>query len=90
MFPKHTRPDHLADQVLHSNSSVEVHQGFLPSRTRRIPIPGCRESEEGDSSLSAVLDSLIPYLRDSNPPAQLPTFFGNAIIDPPLSLVIIA
>jgi hypothetical protein len=47
-----------------------------------VPIPGCRESEEDDTSLSAVLDSLIPYLRDTNPPVQLPTYFGNAIFDP--------
>jgi hypothetical protein len=25
---------------------------------------------------------MIPFLRDNNTPAQLPTFFGNVVIDP--------
>jgi hypothetical protein len=49
----------------------------IPLSEESTPLPGCREIEEDDTSLSVVLDSLIPFLRDTNPPVQLPTYFGN-------------
>jgi len=42
--------------------------------------PGCREPEEGESSLSDILGSLIPYLKYSDPPILLPSYFGKALI----------
>jgi hypothetical protein len=78
-----TRPPSLVDHVLPPlSSSVDFSQVASPTPVESVPIPGCRESEEDDTSLSAVLDSLIPYLRDNNPPTKLPTYFGNAIFDP--------
>jgi hypothetical protein len=44
--------------------------------------PGCRESEVDDSTLSVVLDSLIPFIRDSNDTLMLPTYLGKAILEP--------
>jgi hypothetical protein len=44
--------------------------------------PGCRESEVDDSMLSVVLDSLIPFIRDSNDTLLLPTYLGKAILEP--------
>jgi hypothetical protein len=44
--------------------------------------PGFRESEEDESTLSVVLDSLIPFIRDTNTSIKLPTYMGKAIIDP--------
>ena len=32
--------------------------------------------------LSAVLDSLIPYLRDNSDPTPLPTYLGNRVVNP--------
>jgi hypothetical protein len=40
---------------------------------------GFRESEEGESSLIVVLDSLIPFIRDKNASIKLPTYLGKAI-----------
>jgi hypothetical protein len=37
-----------------------------------------------DSTLSVVLDSLIPYIRDTNNNLLLPTYLGKAIIEPSL------
>ena len=65
---------------------MDFSQVTFPTPVESLPISGCRKSEEDDTSLSAVLDSLIPYLRDNNPLAQLPTYFGNAIFDPSTSL----
>jgi hypothetical protein len=44
--------------------------------------PGFRESEVDDSTLSVVLDSLIPFIQDSNASIKLPTYLGKAILDP--------
>jgi hypothetical protein len=43
---------------------------------------GYQEFEEGNSTLSAVLDSLIRYLRDNSDPNPLPTYFGNRVVNP--------
>jgi hypothetical protein len=44
-------------------------------------IPGCRESEENDSSLFVVLDSLIPFIRDQKSTVPLPVYMGNSVFD---------
>jgi hypothetical protein len=44
-------------------------------------VPGCRESEDHDSSLSVVLDSLLPFIRDNNSTVPLPVYLGNTVYD---------
>jgi hypothetical protein len=61
---------------------VEVVHGASNSSFDRPVIPGYQESQEGDSSLSTVLDSLIPYLRDNCDPNPLPTYLGNRVVIP--------
>jgi hypothetical protein len=39
-----------------------------------VVIPNCRESEENDSSLSVVLDSLLPFIRDHKSIVPLPVY----------------
>jgi hypothetical protein len=65
-----------------SHTFVEVIQGITTAPVERKILPGYQESEEGDSSLSIILDSPIPYLRDNSDPTPLPTFFGNRVVDP--------
>jgi hypothetical protein len=65
-----------------SPTFAEVVQGITTTPVERKIIPGYQESKEGDSSLSVILDSLIPYLRDNSDPTPLPTFFGNRVVDP--------
>ena len=65
-----------------SHTFVEVIQGITTAPVERKILLGYQESEEGDSSLSVILDSLIPYLRDNSDPTPLPTFFGNRVVDP--------
>jgi hypothetical protein len=48
-------------------------------------VPGCRESEDDDSSLNVVLDSLIPFIHDNNSTIQLPVYLGNTCYDDPTS-----
>jgi hypothetical protein len=42
-------------------------------------LPGYQESEETDSSLNEVLDSLIPYLRDHSSTIPLPVYLGKSL-----------
>ena len=65
-----------------SPTFAEVVQGITTTPVERKIIPGYQESKEGDSSLSVILDSLVPYLRDNSDPTPLPTFFGNRVVDP--------
>jgi hypothetical protein len=44
------------------------------------PPSGYREPEEDDTSLHAVLDSLLPFIRDPNSSVQLPVYLGNSVI----------
>jgi hypothetical protein len=46
-----------------------------------VVIPGCRESEENDSSLSVVLDSLLPFIRDHKSTVPLLVYLGNFVFD---------
>jgi hypothetical protein len=41
--------------------------------------PGYREPDEGDSSLSVVLDSLVPFFRETKSPVPLPVFHGSSV-----------
>jgi hypothetical protein len=43
--------------------------------------PGYREPKEDDTSLSVVLDSLIPFIRDPNSLFKLPVYLGNFVLD---------
>jgi hypothetical protein len=43
--------------------------------------PGYRESEEDEPTLSAVLDSLIPFIRDNKNATKLPVYKGKAVMD---------
>jgi hypothetical protein len=43
--------------------------------------PGYREPKDEESSLSAVLDSLIPFIRGNDSNVQLPVYLGKSIID---------
>jgi hypothetical protein len=61
---------------------AEVVHGASNSSFDRPVISGYQESQEGDSSLSTVLDSLIPYLRDNSDPTPLPTYLGNRVVNP--------
>jgi hypothetical protein len=65
-----------------SPTFVEVVQGTHIGSSDRICVSRYQESEEGESTLSAVLDSLIPYLRDTSDPIPLPTFLGNRMVTP--------
>jgi len=42
-------------------------------------LPGCRESEMGDSGIGEVLDTLVPSYIEVLTPIQLPTFLGRTI-----------
>jgi hypothetical protein len=42
--------------------------------------PGYREPELGDSSLSVVLDSLVPNYRETRSPTPLPVYQGRTVI----------
>jgi hypothetical protein len=44
--------------------------------------PRFREFEVDESTLSVVLDSLIPFIRDTNTTIKLPTYMGKVIHDP--------
>jgi len=44
--------------------------------------PGYREPEEDSSTLSVVLDSFIPFLRESEALIPLPSFLRKKSIDP--------
>jgi hypothetical protein len=46
---------------------------------RDVIDPGFRESEEDDSTLSVVLDSLIPFIRDTNATVKLPVYLGKVV-----------
>jgi hypothetical protein len=48
--------------------------------------PGYREPEEEESTLSVVLDSLIPFIRGNDTNVQLPVFLGKSVIDPVLEV----
>jgi hypothetical protein len=65
-----------------SPTFVEVVHRITTTLVERQILLGYQELEEGDSSLSAILDSLIPYLRDNSDPTPLPNFFGNRVMDP--------
>jgi hypothetical protein len=39
------------------------------------------ESEEHESSLSVVLDSLLPFIRDNKSVVPLPVYLGNIVYD---------
>jgi hypothetical protein len=65
-----------------SPTFAEVVHGITTTPVERQMLLGYQESKEGDSSLSAILDSLIPYLRDNSDPNPLLTFFGNKVVDP--------
>jgi hypothetical protein len=65
-----------------SPTFTEVVQGITTTLIERQMLLGYQESEEGDSSLSVILDSLIPYLRDNTNLIPLSTFFGNRVVDP--------
>jgi hypothetical protein len=43
--------------------------------------PGCRESKDNDSSLSDVLDSLLPFIRDQKSTIPLPVYLGKAVFE---------
>jgi hypothetical protein len=45
-------------------------------------VPGYREAEEEDTSLSVVLDSLIPSLKNPLEHVSLPIYLGKEAIDP--------
>jgi hypothetical protein len=49
----------------------------------RLPsiLSGYREAEEDDSSLSAVLDSILPSFNVNRNPEPLPIFLGKKVID---------
>jgi hypothetical protein len=42
---------------------------------------GYRELEEDDTSLHAILNSLIPFIRDPKSSIQLPFYLGNFVLD---------
>jgi hypothetical protein len=44
--------------------------------------PGYREPDNEETSLSTVLDSLIPFIRDTNSTVQLLVYLGKSVIDP--------
>jgi hypothetical protein len=44
--------------------------------------PGYREPKEDETSLNAVLDSLLPFIRDQNSTVQLPVYLGKSVLDP--------
>jgi len=55
----------------------------LDDSVRASPIlPGYKEAEEGDSSLSAALDSLLPSLIAPFDSEPLPIFLGKEALDP--------
>jgi hypothetical protein len=44
--------------------------------------PGYKEPKDEETSLSVVLDSLIPFIRDNDANVQLPIYLGKSVIDP--------
>jgi len=46
-----------------------------------VVIPGCWESEENESSLSIVLDSLLPFIHDHKSIVPLLVYLGNFVFD---------
>jgi hypothetical protein len=44
-------------------------------------LSGYRELEIGDSSLSVVLDSLVPNYRETRSPTPLPIYQGRSVIE---------
>jgi hypothetical protein len=65
-------------QVIISSSSP------LPWSDGTGVVPSCRESEENDSSLSVVLDSLLPFIRDNKSIVPLPVYLGKFVYDDPI------
>jgi hypothetical protein len=55
-------------------------------RIRPIFLPGFRESEDEESNLTAVLDSLIPFIRGNESTVKLPVFLGKLEQIPETSL----
>jgi hypothetical protein len=43
--------------------------------------PGYREPEDGESTLSMVLDSLIPFICGNDSNVKLPVYLGKSVID---------
>jgi hypothetical protein len=46
-----------------------------------IIMPGGRESEEDESSLSTVLDSLLPFIHDQKSIVPLPIYLGKVVFE---------
>jgi hypothetical protein len=44
-------------------------------------LPGFRETEESDSNLSVVLDSLLPCFNELCNPEQLPIYLGKKAVE---------
>jgi hypothetical protein len=61
--------------------AVEVSRGDVGVTTEpegdSSILPGFRESELGESSIGAVLDSLVPSYKEALSPIPIPTFQGR-------------
>jgi hypothetical protein len=44
--------------------------------------PGYREPDDEETSLTVVLDSLLPFIRDQESTVQLPVYLGKSVINP--------
>jgi hypothetical protein len=41
--------------------------------------PGYREPDDDETSLTVVLDSLLPFIRDQDSTVQLPVYLGKSV-----------
>jgi len=62
----------------------QIHIKYVSSPLSLLPntseiLPGCRDSYEHESSLSEVLDSLLPFLRDHQSIVPLLVYMGKVV-----------
>jgi hypothetical protein len=48
-----------------------------PEAEHSFNLPGYREPEDEESNLTAVLDSLIPFIRGNDSSVKLPVYIGK-------------